>query len=159
MNLKGFFILSIECLAVLAQKVNDDNSSIPVVNKVISKESEITIKTSFKLDDETSDLDALNNSAEIIEGSEHDIVTVEFQWNKHFGNNDSSYKSLINLFDHYTWKVGSFASVSVECKNDMQVYLKSLQKGDDWAMKISDTSGKYRGTRCTLLTSDRNMEI
>jgi hypothetical protein len=59
---------------------------------------------------------------------------------------DSYFHAFTHLFDHSRWNVNSFSlDITKACLNDIQVYLNDLSLSIDWAVKVNDASGKYRG--------------
>ncbi|XP_055693335.1 nose resistant to fluoxetine protein 6 [Lutzomyia longipalpis] len=53
---------------------------------------------------------------------------------------------ITQLFNHNQWKVENISrEISPKCQGDVGVYLSELKLGRAWALKVSDSSGRYRG--------------
>lgn len=52
------------------------------------------------------------------------------------GNNGSIFNHITNMYDQFLWNINEIKnSVGTKCANDMQVYLKALERGQSWALK------------------------
>lgn len=52
------------------------------------------------------------------------------------GNNGSIFNHITNMYDQFQWNINDITkSVGQKCANDMMVYLKSLERGQSWALK------------------------
>jgi hypothetical protein len=59
---------------------------------------------------------------------------------------DTYFHAFTHLYDHNNWNTNTFSlDVSKACLKDVQIYLNALHLSRDWAVKVSDASGKYRG--------------
>jgi hypothetical protein len=59
---------------------------------------------------------------------------------------DTYFHAFTHLYDHSRWNVNSFSlDITKTCRKDMQTYLNDLNLSRDWAVKVNDASGKYRG--------------
>lgn len=57
----------------------------------------------------------------------------------------SFFHAFTNLFDHYAWSTDPLTGISKACFEDITDYLAALKEAKDWALKVSDASGRYRG--------------
>lgn len=58
----------------------------------------------------------------------------------------SQFPTLTKMFDHWEWDREAIQElVSTPCAKDMGIYLDSLRAGEIWALKVADSSGRYRG--------------
>lgn len=61
-------------------------------------------------------------------------------------NYDTYFHAFTHLFDHNKWNTNTFSlDISKACLRDVQIYLNALHISTDWALKVSDASGRYRG--------------
>jgi Nose resistant-to-fluoxetine protein, N-terminal domain len=60
---------------------------------------------------------------------------------------DTYFHAFTQLFDHNKWnaKALSLGDVGKSCLRDVQIYLDALTVSRDWAVKVSDACGRYRG--------------
>lgn len=59
---------------------------------------------------------------------------------------DTYFHAFTHLYDHNKWNVNTFSiDISKSCLRDMKIYLNDLRLSRDWAVKVSDASGRYRG--------------
>lgn len=65
--------------------------------------------------------------------------------NESLSSSKNFFQAFTYLFDHYTWSTELFPTISKSCLEDMSFYLAALKESKDWALKISDASGRYRG--------------
>lgn len=59
----------------------------------------------------------------------------------------SNFQQFTHLYDHFTWNFENLNSseMSGMCREDIQLFLNSLRNSDEWAVKASDASGRFRG--------------
>ena len=58
----------------------------------------------------------------------------------------SNFQLFTNLYDHNFWSVEELhETVSSSCSNDLKTYLHDLRASKSWALKVSDSSGRYGG--------------
>lgn len=61
-------------------------------------------------------------------------------------NYNSYFEAFTSMFDHNKWNINTFEhDISKPCLKDVQIYLNDLSLSKDWAVKVSDASGRYRG--------------
>lgn len=59
---------------------------------------------------------------------------------------DTYFHAFTHLYDHNKWDVNTFSiDISKSCLRDMKIYLNDLRLSRDWAVKVCDASGRYRG--------------
>lgn len=59
---------------------------------------------------------------------------------------DTYFHAFQHLFDHSRWNPNAFRlDIGKTCLKDVQTYLNALSTSQDWAIKVSDASGRYRG--------------
>lgn len=59
---------------------------------------------------------------------------------------EHNFHALTRLFDHSIWNSNSFEkNMTRGCAKDISLYLKDLKDHANWALKVSDASGRYRG--------------
>lgn len=69
--------------------------------------------------------------------SDNDAVNRKNQYN--------SFHLFTDMFDHFEWKKESLTLLSKFCLEDINKYLEALRRSEEWALKASDASGRYRG--------------
>lgn len=128
-----------------------------------------------KIEKETiSSLEVLNNSAEIediAEKNESDQLAVNssglysdklidrknvyqneqdlLDHNKLFRRKKSFFEEFTHVFDHFNWSSDMINRTHIKenCRVELNEYLHALKSGSEpWAFKVSDASGRYRGT-------------
>lgn len=63
-------------------------------------------------------------------------------------SDEQYFQVFASLFDHYAWNIPSLEtslSQSQQCLKDVDDYLSQLKLSSDWATKMIDASGRYRG--------------
>lgn len=71
----------------------------------------------------------------------------------HYGRNKtyaykyySNFQLFTNLYDHNFWSIEELSeTVSKSCSSDLKIYLHDLRASKSWALKVSDSSGRYGG--------------
>ncbi|KAG5682446.1 hypothetical protein PVAND_011798 [Polypedilum vanderplanki] len=59
---------------------------------------------------------------------------------------DTYFHAFTHLYDHNKWNINSFSfDITKTCLKDVKKYLNDLKLSRDWALKVNDASGKYRG--------------
>lgn len=78
--------------------------------------------------------------------------SVKFSKLRNTQDNNSSnvtgnlFQVFISLYDHYLWNISTIKlGVSYDCSADMELYLRQLHTETIWALKVSDSSGRYGG--------------
>jgi hypothetical protein len=64
--------------------------------------------------------------------------------NLNASNYQSNFHAFVNLFDHILWRTDGL-SLSRECSDELNEYLRDLRMSKEWALRVSDACGKYRG--------------
>lgn len=65
-----------------------------------------------------------------------------------FMSDEQYFQVFASLFDHYKWNIPDLKaslSRSQQCFKDIENYLNQLRLSREWAIKIADASGRYRG--------------
>lgn len=63
-----------------------------------------------------------------------------------FSRYQNYFHAFTNLYDHNFWDANAFVgSISKDCLSDVKIYLNDLRESKDWAIKVADASGRYRG--------------
>lgn len=69
--------------------------------------------------------------------------------NKLFERNKSFFEEFTQIYNHFNWNPDMInsAQTNENCKAELDRYLIALKSGNKpWAFKVSDASGRYRGT-------------
>lgn len=113
-------------------KVNDSFINVYKVPKSKNKKTISTVKhSSIKNDAVINDF----NSEPLFAFSDGNL-----------SNYDTYFHAFQHLFDHSRWNANTFRlDIAKTCLKDVQTYLNALSVSEDWALKVSDASGRYRG--------------
>lgn len=74
--------------------------------------------------------------------------TVKSPASSRLTSDEQYFQVFTSLWDHYAWKIPALeASLSrqQQCFKDVTEYLNQLMLSSDWATKMTDASGRYRG--------------
>ncbi|CAO1398931.1 unnamed protein product [Diamesa hyperborea] len=74
-------------------------------------------------------------------------LTSNLENNKtHLGTYNNYFQAFTSLYEHNLWKAETLAHyISKECLSDLTFYLQSLKESKEWALKTTDSSGRYQG--------------
>lgn len=65
---------------------------------------------------------------------------------ENFTSYETYFHAFTHLYDHNKWNVNMFSiNIGKMCLRDMKTYLNDLRLSKNWAVKVSDASGRYRG--------------
>lgn len=66
--------------------------------------------------------------------------------NSHLGTYNNYFQAFTSLYEHNLWTSETLTHlISKECLSDLTFYLQSLRESKDWALKTTDSSGRYQG--------------
>ncbi|XP_053691457.1 uncharacterized protein LOC128739974 [Sabethes cyaneus] len=76
-----------------------------------------------------------------------DASKIDLSENRNISSNSESLFHLFTeLYDHYLWNITAYKyKLSYDCAVDMDIYLQQLRRQENWALKVSDSSGRYAG--------------
>lgn len=74
-------------------------------------------------------------------------LTNNFENNKtHLGTYNNYFQAFTSLYEHNLWQAETLTHlISKECLSDLTFYLQSLKESKEWALKTTDSSGRYQG--------------
>ena len=74
-------------------------------------------------------------------------LTSNLEKNKtHLGTYNNYFQAFTSLYEHNLWQAETLAHfISKECLSDLTFYLQSLKESKEWALKTTDSSGRYQG--------------
>ncbi|KAL7036067.1 hypothetical protein ACKWTF_008679 [Chironomus riparius] len=122
----------------LQKSPNDDKKSIDTsfinVFKVPKSKMKKTLSTKHS---------SMKNEPVINDFNSELLFTVN---DENLTNYDTYFHAFTHLYDHNKWDVNTFSiGISKSCLRDMKIYLNDLRLSKDWAVKVCDASGRYRG--------------
>ena len=74
-------------------------------------------------------------------------LTSNLEKNKtHLGTYNNYFQAFTSLYEHNLWNAEALTHfISKDCLSDLTFYLQSLKESKEWALKTTDSSGRYQG--------------